>query len=89
MTAIRVTGALVGTVTNPMQTFRDIRSTFHTVRGLNVRLSYDAVSQIGIHYGEMVTLEGPTINPATAHRMATVNEVLATNPLGARAVSSL
>ncbi len=89
MTAIRVTGALVGTVTNPMQTFRDIRSTFHTVRGLNVRLSYDAVSQIGIHYGEMVTLDGPTMNPATAHRMATVNEVLATSPLGARAVSSL
>jgi len=89
MTAIRVGGALVSSVTNPMQTFRDIRSTFHTVRGLNIRLSYDAVSQIGIHYGEMVTLDGPTMNPATAHRMATVNEVLATNPLGARALSSL
>ncbi len=89
MQAIRVGGALVSTVTNPMQTFRDIRSTFNTVRGLNIRLSYDAVSSIGIHYGDLVTLEGPTMNPATAHRMATVNEVLATNPLGARPLSSL
>jgi pimeloyl-ACP methyl ester carboxylesterase len=89
MQAIRVGGALVSSVTNPMQTFRDIRSTFHTVRGLNIRLSYDAVSQMGIHYGEMVTLTGPTMNPATAHRMATVNEVLATNPLGGRALTSL
>jgi pimeloyl-ACP methyl ester carboxylesterase len=89
MQAIRMGGALVSTVTNPMQTFRDIRSTFNTVRGLNIRLSYDAVSSIGIHYGDLVTLEGPTMNPATAHRMATVNEVLATNPLGARPLSSL
>jgi len=89
MQAIRVGGALVSTVTNPMQTFRDIRSTFNTVRGLNIRLSYDAVSSIGIHYGDLVTLEGPTMNPATAHRMATVNEVLATNPLGARPLNSL
>ena len=89
MQAIRVGGALVSTVTNPMQTFRDIRATFNTVRGLNIRLSYDAVSSIGIHYGELVTLTGPTMNPATAHRMATVNEVLATNPLGARPLSSL
>ena len=89
MQAIRMGGALVSSVTNPMQTFRDIRSTFHTVRGLNIRLSYDAVSQMGIHYGEVVTLPGPTINPLTAHYMATVNEVLATNPLGGRALSSL
>jgi pimeloyl-ACP methyl ester carboxylesterase len=89
MQAIRMGGALVSTVTNPMQTFRDVRSTFHKVRGLNIRLSYDAVSSIGIHYGEMVTLTGPTMNPATAHRMATVNEVLATNPLGARPLTRL
>jgi pimeloyl-ACP methyl ester carboxylesterase len=89
MQAIRVGGALVSSVTNPMQTFRDVRSTFHSVRGLNIRLSYDAVSSIGIHYGEVVTLSGPTMNPATAHRMATVNEVLAANPLGGRALSTL
>jgi pimeloyl-ACP methyl ester carboxylesterase len=89
MQAIRMGGALVSTVTNPMQTFRDVRSTFHTVRGLNIRLSYDAVSSVGIHYGEVVTLQGPSMNPATAHYMATMNQVLATNPLGGRAVSSL
>lgn len=89
MQAIRMGGALVSSVTSPMQAYRDIRSTFHTVRGLNIRLSYDAVSSIGIHYGEVVTLEGPTMNPATAHYMATVNQVLATNPLGGRAISSL
>jgi pimeloyl-ACP methyl ester carboxylesterase len=89
MQAIRVGGALVSTVTNPMQTFRDVRSTFHKVRGLNIRLNYDAVSSMGIHYGDVVTLSGPTMNPATAHRMATVNEVLAINPLGARALTSL
>ena len=89
MQAIRMGGALVSTVTNPMQTWRDVRSTFHTVRGLNIRLSYDAVSSIGVHYGEVVTLEGPTMNPATAHGIATVNEVLATNPLGGRNVNTL
>ncbi len=89
MQAIRVGGALVSTVTNPMQTYRDVRATFRTVRGLNIRLSYDAVSQMGIHYGEVVTLEGPTINPATAHRMATVNEVLAINPPGGRPLGRL
>ena len=89
MQAIRMGGALVSTVTNPMQTWRDVRSTFHTVRGLNIRLSYDAVSSIGVHYGEVVTLEGPTMNPATAHGIATVNEVLRTNPLGGRNVNTL
>jgi pimeloyl-ACP methyl ester carboxylesterase len=89
MQAIRMGGALVSTVTNPMQTFRDVRSTFHTVRGLNIRLSYDAVSSVGIHYGEVVTLQGPSMNPATAHYMATMNQVLATNPLGGRSLNSL
>jgi pimeloyl-ACP methyl ester carboxylesterase len=88
-TGVRMAGALIGTITNPMQTWRDVRSTFRSVRGLNIRLSYDAVSQIGVHYGELVTIDGPSINPGTEHRMATMNAALASNPLGARPVNSL
>jgi pimeloyl-ACP methyl ester carboxylesterase len=89
MAAIRLGGAAISTVTNPMQTWRDVRSTFHTVRGLNIRLAWDAVSEMGVHYGEVVTIDGGTINPGTAHRMATVIQALANNPIGARNVNTI
>jgi pimeloyl-ACP methyl ester carboxylesterase len=89
MTAVRTGGMLLSSIRHPMQAYRDIRSTFHTVRGLNIRLSMDAVSQMGVHYGELVTIQGPSSNPLTEHRMTTMNEALATNPLGARSLGSL
>ena len=89
MTAVRTAGMLASTVRHPMQAYRDVRSAFHSVRGLNIRLSGDAVSQMGVHYGELVTIAGPSINPLTEHRMTTMNEVLATNAIGARTLQSL
>jgi pimeloyl-ACP methyl ester carboxylesterase len=89
MTAVRTGGMLLSSVRHPMQAYRDVRATFHTVRGLNIRLSMDAVSQMGVHYGELVTIQGPSSNPLTEHRMTTMNEVLATNPLGGRSLISL
>jgi pimeloyl-ACP methyl ester carboxylesterase len=89
MTAVRTGGMLLSSIRHPMQAYRDVRSTFHTVRGLNIRLSMDAVSQMGVHYGELVTIRGPSSNPLTEHRMTTMNEALATNPLGARSLGSL
>jgi hypothetical protein len=89
MTAVRTGGMLLSSIRHPMQAYRDVRSTFHTVRGLNIRLSMDAVSQMGVHYGELVTNRGPSSNPLTEHRMTTMNEALATNPIGARSLGSL
>src|SRR5277367_202873 len=60
MTAVRTGGMLLSAVRHPMQAYRDVRSSFHTVRGLNIRLSNDAVSSMGVHYGEVVTLQGPS-----------------------------
>jgi len=89
MQVVRMGGALVSTVTNPMQTWRDVRATFRPVRGLNIRLSNDAVSAMGVHYGEVVTIQGPSASPLTEHRMTTMNQVLATNPIGARPLHSI
>jgi len=89
MTAVRTGGMLLSSIRHPMQAYRDVRSSFHTVRGINIRLSMDAVSQMGVHYGELVTIRGPSSNPLTEHRMTTMNEVLATNPVGARSLTSL
>jgi pimeloyl-ACP methyl ester carboxylesterase len=89
MQAVRMGGALVSAFTNPMQTYRDIRSTFHKVRGINIRLSMDAVSQMGVHYGQLVTIQGPSSSPLTEHRMTTMNQVLATNAIGGLALTAL
>jgi len=89
MTAVRTAGMLVSGVRHPMQAYRDVRSAFNSVRGLNIRLSGDAVSQMGVHYGELVTIRGPSASPLTEHRMTTMNEVLATNALGGRNLQSL
>ncbi|HEY2708004.1 MAG TPA: hypothetical protein VGI95_08115 [Caulobacteraceae bacterium] len=89
MAAVRTAGMLVSSLRHPMQAYRDVRSTFHTVRGMNICLENDAVSQIGLHYGEVVRIRGTSSNPLTEHRMATVNQVLATNPIGARDLLTL
>jgi pimeloyl-ACP methyl ester carboxylesterase len=89
MTAVRTGGMLLSSIRHPMQAYRDVRATFHAVRGLNIRLSMDAVSQMGVHYGELITIRGPSSNPLTEHRMTTMNEALATNPIGARSLGSL
>jgi pimeloyl-ACP methyl ester carboxylesterase len=89
MQVVRIGGALVSTFTNPQQTWRDVKSSFRAVRGINIRLTNDAVSSMGVHYGKVVTISGPSANPLTEHRMTTMNEVLARNSVGALPLSTL
>jgi hypothetical protein len=72
-----------------MQAARDVKSAFKVVRGLNVCLQNDMVSQIGVHYGEVIRIPGTSANPLTEHGIATMNAVLTRNPVGQRPVASL
>lgn len=75
MSAVRLAGSLVGAFRHPMQTARDIASAFTVVNGLNFRLSGDIVSQIGLHYGDIVNLQGSG-DPLSQHSMDTMLGVL-------------
>jgi pimeloyl-ACP methyl ester carboxylesterase len=86
-TGIRMSGMVASAVMRPGQAWRDVRSAFNTVRGLNICLQNDVVSKIGIHYGEVMRIPGTSSNPATEHRMVTMNAVLATHAIGARAAN--
>ncbi|HEX8568368.1 MAG TPA: hypothetical protein VF699_00365 [Caulobacteraceae bacterium] len=74
--AVRTAGATLSAVMSPRQAWRDIRATFNVVNGLNVRLRMDVVSMIGVHYGDIVSLETPSWSPAEAHGIGTVIGVL-------------
>jgi pimeloyl-ACP methyl ester carboxylesterase len=86
LTAVRAGGMLASAIAAPGQAWRDMRSSFHRVRGLNVCLANDAVSMYGVHYGEVIRITGTSINPLTEHSIATVNAVLAQpgHPVGSR-----
>ena len=75
MSAVRVAGGIVSMFRHPMQAIRDIGSAFHESLGINYRLSGDVVSQIGLHYGRIVSLEASG-NPLTQHGIGTVIDVL-------------
>lgn len=81
MTAIRLAGAVAGTIFHPVQTAQDIASTFYAVQGVNVCLENDLVSQIGLHYGKVVRIPGTGLSPLSQHSIATVVDVLAASPL--------
>ena len=53
MSAIRVTGMVASAVRHPIQAGQDVAAAFNVARGLNVCLAHDAVSQIGLHYGDI------------------------------------
>ena len=89
MTAVRLAGMTASAVRHPFQMARDVRAAFNVVRGLNVCLEHDMVSKIGVHYGQVVRIAGTSLNPLTEHRMTTVNQVLADNPVGQRMVETL
>jgi pimeloyl-ACP methyl ester carboxylesterase len=89
MNAVRTAGLVVSALRHPMQAFRDVTSAFNVVRGLNVCLDNDVVSQIGIHYGHVLRIPGTSANPLTEHGIATMVRVLGTNPVGRRLVASL
>lgn len=77
----RLAGGIVGAFRHPMQTMRDIGSAFHTSLGVNYRLSGDAVSMYGLHYGPIVNMQASG-DPLTQHKMTTVLEVLRSNGQG-------
>lgn len=89
MTAIRTAGMLASVVRHPVQATQDVRAAFDRAHGLNVCLAHDAVSQIGIHYGEVIRIQGTSFKPWKEHGIATMNDVLATHPIGNRRVESL
>ena len=84
--AVRTVGATVSAVISPRQAWRDIRATFNVCNGINVRLRLDVVSMIGVHYGDVISLETPNWNPAQAHGIGTMVGVLRGCGTGARNV---
>ena len=73
MAAVRITGGLLSVLRHPHQAMRDMQSAFYVVDGLNFRLSGDVVSQIGLHYGQIITLQGTGINQ---HGIGLMNQIL-------------
>jgi hypothetical protein len=86
-TAVRVAGMLASAVVRPGQALQDVRAAFNVVRGINIALSGDVVSLIGVHYGPIVRIRGLSSNPATEHKMDTMNLVLASHEMGRREAS--
>jgi pimeloyl-ACP methyl ester carboxylesterase len=80
--AVRVGGAAVSAVLHPVQFAQDVSSSFYRVNGTNIALVNDVVSQIGVHYGRVIRIAGTGVNPLSQHGIATVIEVLQTNPIG-------
>jgi putative lipase involved disintegration of autophagic bodies len=89
MTAVRSIGMVASAFRHPIQAVRDVRSAFNVVHGLNICLECDVVSQIGIHYGDVVRIWGTSFNPLTEHRMTTMNAVLKGDPVGLKTLESL
>ncbi|HEY2783416.1 MAG TPA: hypothetical protein VGJ05_00440 [Fimbriiglobus sp.] len=89
MTAVRTIGLVASTIRHPMQAARDMASAFNVVRGLNVCLQNDVVSQIGIHYGNVIRIPGTSSNPLTEHKISTMISVLTKNPIGYWSVATL
>ncbi|MEO0912703.1 MAG: hypothetical protein AAFY59_06920 [Pseudomonadota bacterium] len=75
MTAVRVVGSTVSAVRHPLQMVRDVKAAFHKSLGVNFRLSGDLISEIGLHYGKIVTLAASG-DPLTQHKMEKVLEVV-------------
>ncbi len=80
MSAVRVVGGAVSAVRHPMQMARDISSAFHTSLGVNYRLSGDLVSEIGLHYGSIISLVASG-DPLTQHKMGTMLEILGSSSI--------
>jgi len=76
MSAVRSVGMLSSVVRHPVQAMRDISSALTYVRGVNICLQDDIVSQVGVHYGKVLRIRGTGTNPMTEHKIATVISVL-------------
>jgi esterase/lipase len=80
MSAVRTVGMVASVFRHPMQAMRDMRAAFNEAHGLNVCLQNDVVSKIGVHYGEVLRIQGSSSNPLTEHKMDTVLGVLRGGP---------
>lgn len=81
MMAVRLAGGALSMLRHPMQSMRDMASAFHDSLGVNIRLSGDIISTIGLHYGPLVNLSGSG-DPLSQHSMDTVLGVLRRNAYG-------
>ena len=72
----RLAGGALSAGLDPAQAGRDLRSLFHVSSGVNYRLNNDVVSATGVHYGQVNSLPSGTLNPVTAHGIATMIGVL-------------
>jgi len=64
---------------HPFQAGSDIWNTFRSVKGVNICLNNDVVSQMGNHYGVVRRIAGTGINPISQHKIGTVIKVLEKN----------
>jgi pimeloyl-ACP methyl ester carboxylesterase len=78
----RIAGSIVSAVFAPGQAMRDIAAATRVVKGVNIGLWGDPVSQYGVHYGKVVRLRG------IGHGIATVLGVLERNDAGVTTISS-
>ena len=83
---VRTVGATLNAIYSPRQALRDARAFFNVVNGINVRLRLDVVSAIGVHYGDIVSLETPSWSPLEAHGIGTMIGALRTCATGARTI---
>lgn len=81
MNVVRAGGMVASSVVQPRQAYRDVKAAFRWCRGVNVCLSGDVVSQIGLHYGRIARIDGRGVNPLSQHYISTVLEVLDKSPL--------
>ena len=81
MNAVRLTGMAASVLRHPMQAGSDIWHAFGTVKGVNLCLQNDAVSQMGNHYGKVRRITGTSKNPLTEHSISTVISVLKKNKI--------
>ena len=89
LAGLRVAGSVLSALAHPIQAAQDVTATFNTVTGVNVCLQWDQVSNIGAHYGNVVRIPGTGVSPLSQHSIATVVEVLTTNPVGGMSIESL
>lgn len=82
MTAVRLHGMAASAMLHPVQTVQDIRFASREVLGLNICLTGDVVSRIGLHYGTVVRIPSKSVNPLTEHEMATMNLALKEHDVG-------
>lgn len=77
MFGVRAIGTTASAAAYPGQAWSDMKSAFHPLQGINVRLDGDVVSQIGSHYGRLLTVPGPGGASAfQQHMIGTVIDVL-------------